>query len=201
MECKKNVETLIFEHRPGLRLTQKYTMKSLPCFLLLSGGGQNTGKTTLGCLIVERLCLSNAVYVLKVSPHLHDPGPALPAIAWGEGFMIYEETQTDTTKDSSRYLAAGAERVYFITCQRSQLGKAIKEALKLIPPGVPVVCESGGLAEFYKPGLHVHLAAEHAAKTPSSAPDVLFWFDGKGFEPNPEGIFWDNHRWVFKARR
>ncbi|MCF8308579.1 MAG: hypothetical protein K9I68_06175 [Bacteroidales bacterium] len=143
-------------------------MEKLAGFLLISGSGRKVGKTSLACEMIEKYH-ARGVVALKIAPHFHDLPDISQIIASGEGFRIIKETQ-NTQKDSSRMLKAGAVKSYYV----QSIDKAIPKVLAQLEPeigGSPVVCESGGLARFYQPALHV------------------FIFDYRaGLEKLPEGI-------------
>ena len=173
-------------------------MKPLPNLLLISGTGQNSGKTTLACRLIARFTKQFPIIAIKISPHFHQPEPELPVIATAEGFVIYEETQHNTGKDSSRFLDAGAEKVYFITATRNLQGKAMETLLEKIPSATPIICEAGGLHHHFKPALHIVTISKNKPpqkQIPESA-DMVVEFDGVGFEPEVE-VEWRGEKWSF----
>jgi len=69
--------------------------------LVIAGSGRSAGKTAVGCALVralEELCWT----AVKVTPHLHGGDP------------VWEELDTNSPKDTGRYLAAGAKRAYLL---------------------------------------------------------------------------------------
>ena len=173
-------------------------MKSLPNLLLISGTGQNSGKTTLACRLITEFSKQFPITAIKISPHFHEPPPQLPVIAAYEGFVIYEEIQYGTGKDSSRFLDAGAQKVYFITAQRDMQGKAMEALLEKIPAAAPLICEAGGLHHFYKPALHIVTISKNKPpqkQIPDPA-DVVVEFDGVGFQPEVK-VEWIGEKWSF----
>ena len=69
------------------------------------------------------------------------------------GYAIYEETNRELSKDTSRMLRAGASRVFFAKVTDNSLFEAFNEILNLIPEDSPVICESPALRNFIEPGL------------------------------------------------
>ena len=172
--------------------------KALPNLLLISGTGQNSGKTTLACRLIACFAKQFPVTAIKISPHFHEPPPQLPVIAAYEGFVIYEEIQYGTGKDSSRFLDAGAKRIYFITTQQEKQGAAMEILLEKIPENTPVICEAGGLHHYFKPALHIVAIRKNKPpqkQIPQSA-DVVVEFDGVGFTPEVE-VRWSGEGWSF----
>jgi hypothetical protein len=173
-------------------------MKPLPNLLLISGTGQNSGKTTLVCRLISQFAKQFSVTAIKISPHFHQPEPGLPVIATAEGFTIYEETQHNTGKDSSRFLDSGATKVYFITATRDQQGKAMETLMEKIPSTTPLICEAGGLHHHFKPALHIVTLSKNKPpqkQIPGSA-DMVMEFDGVGFGTEVD-VEWREEGWSF----
>ena len=83
------------------------------------------------------------------------PHPDLFQLLRKKGYSVYEETNPDTSKDTSRMLKVGASRVYFAKVTDNSLDKAFKEIMKQIPKGTPVICESPALRHYVEPGLFI----------------------------------------------
>lgn len=122
---------------------------------MVSGSGRNCGKTTLCCLLINQLKKSDRVIGLKISPHFHTNKQINTIVFEGSDYTVYNETEKESGKDSSRMLAAGAEKVYFIQCTDEKLPYLYSILKHLLPDDIPVVCESGSFANHYKPGMHI----------------------------------------------
>jgi len=120
--------------------------------LIIAGTGTKSGKTTLACRIIEQF-KSLDIYSIKITPHFHETTAGLIMISEKKGYSIYEETNRETTKDTSRMLNAGSYKVYFAKVWDDQLFTAFNEIMKLIPSGAPVICESPALRNFTEPGV------------------------------------------------
>ncbi len=70
--------------------------------LQIGGSRQGVGKTSLGCALIGALPQYEWM-ALKISPHGH---------GGGDRGGLSEESRADGGKDTSRYLAAGARRVW-----------------------------------------------------------------------------------------
>ena len=130
-------------------------MKEFNNILQISGSGRNCGKTTLACNIIERLAIEGKVFGLKITPHFHHTGNNQHLVVEGEGYKIFQETDINSNKDSSRMLQAGAKEVYFIQCTDGILPEIYDELKTMIPDDSPVICESGSFANVYQPGMHL----------------------------------------------
>jgi len=131
----------------------------IPNLLLIAGTGTKSGKTTLACKIIEQYKDLN-IYSIKITPHFHETTTGLISIAEKEGYSIYEETNSDTSKDTSRMLHAGAAKVYFAKVWDDQLLIAFNEIVKFIPPDVPIICESPALRNFIEPGIFIIMTSD-----------------------------------------
>ncbi len=148
-------------------------MKTLPHFLLISGNGQNVGKSKLASELIHRYSLQTQVMAVKISPHFHPNPPDTEYLIKNSKFEIIKESKI-TNKDSSRFLQAGANPSIYIQCSDEYLTQAIKEILP-ITEGKAVVCESGGLANFFMPGVSVYLydPGNEGLKTLNHQPDFI----------------------------
>ncbi len=143
-------------------------MKQFKNILLISGTGRNCGKTTMACNIINLMHKKRNVFGLKITPHFHVTSQKQQLVDEGIGYKIFREIDTQSDKDSSRMLRAGAKEVYFIQCVDINLEGMYERMLKLIPAKTPVVCESGSFAKVFKPGLHILLTGNTTKTVKSS---------------------------------
>ncbi len=170
-------------------------MKQLRNFLLVSGAGQNTGKTTLISRLISRFAHLEIIAV-KITPHIHSLNYPLPLLERGDGFVLYQEIFSGKEKDSSRFLAAGAKKVLLLFTERAATCEAIGMLLKHTGPDVPVICESGGLAQYYQPALHLFLNKKgENVKIHLGTPDKFITFNRSEFDADISAIRWENGSW------
>jgi hypothetical protein len=122
--------------------------------LLVAGSGRNSGKTTFVCKIIEQFH-HLGITSIKISPHFHNPSDGLIPITSKSGYTIFEETNSNTLKDSSRMLKSGADKVYYIQTHEESLNEAFSDVYKKIEPNKPVICESPGLIYHFEPGIFI----------------------------------------------
>ena len=168
-----------------------------PNFLIVSGNGRNTGKTTFVCRLISIMSAKYSVTAIKVSPHFHPEGNAKGAIIHDEHYIIKEETDPGTSKDSSRMLRSGAEKVYYIEVKDDHLAEAMKALMPLLPSEGPVICESGGIRQLIEPSLFIMINRNDSTEVKpgfkkfSPLADKIILFDGEGFDVSPEEIRFD----------
>jgi hypothetical protein len=126
----------------------------IPNLLLIAGTGTKSGKTSMACKIIEQFNNLN-ITAIKISPHFHETTIGLVSKSEKKGYSIYEETNTDTSKDTSRMLHSGANKVYFSKVWDNQLPDVFNEIMEFIPANVPVICESPSLRNYIEPGVFI----------------------------------------------
>jgi hypothetical protein len=132
----------------------------IPNLILIAGTGTKSGKTTIACRIIEQFSNLN-ITAIKISPHFHESTEGLKTIEEKpEGYAIYEETNSDSTKDTSRMLQAGASRVYFAKVFDDRLLFVFNKIKDLIPEGTPIICESPALRNFIDPGIFIIMSSK-----------------------------------------
>lgn len=122
--------------------------------LIIAGTGNKSGKTTIACRIIESFPELN-ITAIKITPHFHETTDGLILISEGTGFSVYEETNSNTTKDTSRMLNAGAGKVYFAKVLDDNLQVVFNNIMDKITGAVPVICESPALRNFVEPGAFI----------------------------------------------
>jgi hypothetical protein len=153
----------------------------IPNLLLIAGTGTKSGKTTLACRIIEQFRHLN-ITAIKITPHFHETTPGLKVIIEEPGYAIYEETDQDSTKDTSRMLRAGAARVYYAKVLDDRLLFVFNKITELIPEGTPIVCESPALRYYVEPGAFLIIRSDTTNKRKDISellklPHVMFKFE------------------------
>ena len=126
----------------------------VPNLLLIAGTGTKSGKTSMACRIIEQFNNLNII-AIKISPHFHETTTGLISKSEKKGYSIYEETNSNTSKDTSRMLHSGAHKVYFAKVWDDQLLNVFNEIMGYIPSNVPVICESPALRNYIEPGVFI----------------------------------------------
>ena len=141
-------------------------MKTIPNLLLFSGSGRNIGKTALLCSIINHNKENFNIAAIKISPNFHSAHASDTIIEHGEGYNIYQENEI-SSKDSSLFLQAGAKLSYYIETEDRFVEKTFNIVHNLIGNDRLIVCESGKLAQYVKPGLIIFINSTEGKKTTS----------------------------------
>ncbi len=165
--------------------------------------GTKSGKTSMACRIIKEF-RDLEIIAIKITPHFHETTTGLLTISENSGYSIYEETDPDSNKDTSRMLNAGAAKVYFAKVWDNQLLNVFQEIMKLIPSGAPVVCESPALRHFAEPGVFVIMNSNTMDKRKNISnllilPHVMFQLEElKNIAVLPIGF--DDGRWIVSRK-
>jgi hypothetical protein len=175
-------------------------MLIVPNIVLIAGTGTKSGKTTMACRIIEQH-RNLGITAIKISPHFHETTPGLKVIAEDEGYAIYEETNSGTTKDTSRMLRSGAIKVYFAKVLDDRLLFVFNKIMDLAPVNSPLVCESPALRNFLVPGVFIIISSETTDKRKDIShfmklPHLKFEFE-KLQEISSIPIGFEDGKWIF----
>jgi uridine kinase len=103
-------------------------MKNCNNILLISGSGRNVGKTTFCCKIIEKFSDENRIISIKTSSHFHKvDDTSSQVVSITDNYQIIEELNTETDKDTSRFLRAGSSSSFLIMAKESFLMEAFKK--------------------------------------------------------------------------
>ncbi len=169
--------------------------------LMIAGTGRKVGKTTLTCKVIQNVSKKHNVVGIKISPHLHQQANSQKIISQSPDYLIIEETNPDSVKDSSRMLKAGAKKVYYLQTKDRHFEEPFQILMGLIPKGQPIICESGALLNYAKPGLFLlvkrqgQTAFKKGIDQLPYQPDRWVTFDGDGFDLDTTKIHFGANGW------
>ncbi len=169
-------------------------------FLIVSGNGRNTGKTSFICRVIKHISKQFPVTAIKVSPHFHS-SENQDALFQGDQYIVWEELDLERNKDSSLMLRAGAKRVFYIEAKDEHLKKAVDILLDGNFLEGAVICESGGLRKIIEPSLFLLMNEEKRDELKIGfrqlipMADHVISFNGEDFNLQPENIGFDGILW------
>jgi|WetSurMetagenome_2_1015567.scaffolds.fasta_scaffold105155_2 hypothetical protein len=174
----------------------------IPNLLLLAGTGTKSGKTTIACRIIEQFPWLD-ISAIKITPHFHDTTTGLIPVIKNKGYSVFQETDSETSKDTSRMLHSGAHSVYLAQVWDDELPKVFREIMELIPENTPVICESPALRNYIEPGVFIIMTAETINKPMNinhlqTLPHLMFKLeDLENIESIPIGF--EDGKWVYEV--
>ena len=135
--------------------------------LLVAGSTQNVGKTTFICELLEANKTQHPI-AIKISPHFHQATPGLKLISETIHYQLFEETNREIHKDSSRYLQHGANRSFYMQVKDEHLADAFMALFPILEADKPIVIESAALHQHIRSGLFLFIYQEESADKPST---------------------------------
>jgi hypothetical protein len=132
----------------------------LPGMLMLGALGRNAGKTEFACALLRKWTSQREIVGIKVTT-VHERDGNCPrggegcgvCTSFGGSYLLTEEINPLSSKDTSRLLAAGASRVWWLRVLRSELATGFQALLHEIGRDAISICESNSLRHIVKPGL------------------------------------------------
>ena len=172
--------------------------------LLIAATGSNVGKTTLATAILQNLGKTNNIIALKVSPHFHTIDGNRNILEQTENYMIVEEKDDVSGKDTSKLIRAGAGKAYLIHGKEEFVIDAFLKLFNSFPINQAVICESAGLAYHIKAGLLILLKRDGYDKNNiidqlKDKADIIISSDGQQFDRNITDIGFEDGRWYIKS--
>lgn len=158
--------------------------KFYPNILLIGGSRRNVGKTTLACQIIHS---QKNIIAVKITPHFHSPTEGLQKLSETNDWIIFEETNPKSGKDSALFLKSGATKSFLVQTRKDKMESAFNNLEQFLPKNNSVIIESGGLNETIQPGLFVFIKKEDDEE--NSLADVQIISNGKQFFNLPEITF------------
>ncbi len=166
--------------------------------ILISGSGRNVGKTSFIREVIAKNASKNLA-AIKITPHFHEPGAGLIPLADTVNYRIFQETDSASRKDSSLFLQAGAQKVYYIQTTDAYLQEAFGLTTAQLSADQPIVVESAALRQIVKPGLYLFIQKKYeetkpTAKAMQKLADLTVFSDGEQFSINPQSVLF-NQTW------
>ncbi len=136
--------------------TNQIIRPNIPNLLLISGSVRDAGKTRLICMLIRKWKSTASVAAIKISPHKHESDHSLLKLIENKRYTVWQETSR-SWKDSGKFLDAGGDPVFYVEAGDSYLYDAFSDTAALCGSNQMIICESGGLANFIKPGVLVFI--------------------------------------------
>jgi hypothetical protein len=174
---------------------------NVPNLLLIAGTGNKSGKTSMACRVIEQFCHLKPVGI-KITPHVHETTEGLVTIVEEDGYSVFEETDRNMLKDTSRMLRAGAARVFCAKVNDDALPDAFDDIMEHVPFNAPIICESPALRRYLIPGLFIIMDSRNVNKHKDIShlleiPHVMFDLeDMESTSPLP--IDFRDGKWLYK---
>lgn len=185
-------------------------MLDVPNMLLIGAAERNAGKTTFAVELIRRfihldILAAKATVVKETSEMCPRGGEGCGVCSsLSQPFIISEEQETTANKDTSRLLAAGARRVFWLRVLREHLAEGAKALADSVGTHAPCICESNSLRLAVNPGMFFMVTRSGSSFYKSSALLVLPYvnetidYDGNNFSFDFDRIAFCDGRWVMR---
>ncbi|MDR1353208.1 MAG: hypothetical protein LBK05_07995 [Treponema sp.] len=133
-----------------------------PALVLVGSSGRNAGKTVAACALIRAFKGRFPVTALKATVAgraggCHRGRTDCGACSFSPDYVLEEEFDSLSGKDTARLLAAGAARVFWLRASHSCLPGGFRAFLEKVPPGSLILGESNSLREAVRPGCFIML--------------------------------------------
>lgn len=144
--------------------------------IVIGGHSRNVGKTSVvaGLISALRECEWTAV---KITQYGHGicsaDGEACDCATGDHSWAISEERDRSGETDTSRFLLAGAARVYWVRTEQGRLAEAMPALRKRLEGARNIIIESNSVMKFLRPDLYLTVLNPATADFKTSAREFL----------------------------
>jgi hypothetical protein len=128
--------------------------------VVIGGHSRNVGKTSLVAGLISALPDLHFT-ALKITQYGHGicsaDGTPCDCASDDHSWAVTEERDRSGESDTSRFLVAGAERVYWVRTRQGMLAEAMPRIRQVIASSENVIVESNSLMKFLRPDLYLTL--------------------------------------------
>ena len=138
--------------------------------IVVGGHSRRVGKTS----VVSGIIAALAEYrwsAFKITQHRHGPGAA--DAGQNDAWAISEETDRSGGSDTSRFLAAGAERAFLVQTEPDRLAEAMPAVERKLAESKNAIVESNSVLRFLRPDLYLAVIDPATADFKASAEEFL----------------------------
>lgn len=122
--------------------------------VVIGGHARNVGKTSVITGLISALPEYHWT-AIKISQHVHGPDLRNAESSNANHSAISEEKKRGGDSDTSRFLAAGAARVWWVQAQPEGLAEVMPAIRQRITEAENVILESNSVLDFLQPDLYI----------------------------------------------
>jgi hypothetical protein len=144
--------------------------------IVIGGHSRNVGKTSVVAGLISALPEFEWT-AAKITQYGHGicsaNGAACDCATGDHSWAISEERDRSGETDTSRFLIAGAERVYWVRTEQGRLAEAMPALRKRLEGARNVIMESNSVMKFLRPDLYLTVLDPATADFKNSAREFL----------------------------
>jgi hypothetical protein len=144
--------------------------------IVIGGHSRNVGKTSVVAGLIAALPEYNWT-AFKITQYGHGicsaDGETCHCATDDHSWAISEEKDRSGKSDTSRFLAAGATRAWWVRTERGRLAEAMPTIRRKVAESVNVILESNSILKFVHPDLYLTVLDPATADFKKSAQEVM----------------------------
>ena len=144
--------------------------------VVIGGHSRNVGKTSVVANLIAALPEFHWT-AMKITQYGNEicsrDGKPCHCATEDHSWAISEEKVRSGETDTSRFLAAGAERVWWVRTQQGHLAEAMPSVRKLLSDSKNAILESNSILKFLKPDLYLTVLDPNTEDFKQSAQEFL----------------------------
>lgn len=160
--------------------------------IVIGGHSRSVGKTSVVAGLIAALP-EFAWTALKITQYGHGicsaDGQACDCATGDHSWAISEEKSRGGDSDTSRFLVAGAERVWWVRTEQGRLAEAMPKIREKLKTAQNAIVESNSILKFLRPDLYVTVLDPTTADFKNSAREFLDRADAGILHESPSGDF------------
>lgn len=163
--------------------------------VVVGGHSRNVGKTSVVAGLIAALPELQWTAV-KITQYGHGicsaDGEACDCATADHAWAISEEQDRSGGSDTSRFLAAGAQPVFWVRTEQGRLAEAMPAVRKKLESARNVIIESNSVLKFLRPDLYLTILDPATADFKNSAREFLDRADAVILHDAPAGPSWQS---------
>jgi len=162
--------------------------------VVVGGHSRSVGKTSVVAGLISALSEYKWT-AAKITQYGHGVcsanGEACDCATGDHSWAISEEMNREGDSDTSRFLAAGAAKVYWVRTEQGRLAEALPALRKRLDGARNVIIESNSILRFLRPDLYVTVLDPSTADFKTSAREFLDRADAVILHDANDAATWD----------
>jgi hypothetical protein len=163
--------------------------------LVIGGHSRSVGKTSVVAGLIAALPEFHWT-AAKITQYGHGicsaNGEACDCATNDHSWAISEEKSRDGDSDTSRFLAAGADRVYWVRTEQGRLAEAMPTLRERIRNAQNVILESNSVLKFLRPDVYLTVLDPATADFKNSAREFLDRASAVILHQDKSGVAWND---------
>lgn len=168
--------------------------------VVIGGQSRDVGKTSVVAGIIAALPSYNWT-AFKITQFGHGrcslDGKPCSCVTDDRCWAMTEEKDPAGKSDTSRFLAAGAKRSFWLRTEQGRLAEALPLLRRRIAESENAIIESNSIVEFIQPDLYITVLDPEMADFKASAQRLLERADAIVL---PQAAFWQSSKLTFRIR-